>query len=287
MNKLKVHWILLRPFAAAGVLVSMLLGFLLAGANDITTFIIAFIGSAFILFGVHYHNSLSDFLKGIDRGETAKAYTAASEILPKGYATVMEVLLGTLILYAAGIVVWTWIAITTTPLALIPPLIGMGCGVAYNTFGKYKGLGEVLLALAFGLASTLAGYVPVARTITLTPVLAALIPGILFGLFYTIDQWQDKDRDSKLGIVNIAIILSRRNFPISRYLEFGFFVALIVHLYLILLGILPAMTFLSIAATPLMFLAVLTADTDPRLSSVYTLLVFGFYVVLMDIGLVF
>jgi len=286
-SRLKVHWILLRPFATAGLIPPMLLGYVMAGANDLITFLLAFIGATLILYGTHYHNSYSDYVRGIDRGVTAKAYTSASAVLPRGWVSVNEVIAGTFILYFLGVLVWVYLAVSKTPLAIIPMLIGLGCGILYNEHGKYKGYGELLLALAFGLASTLAGYIPVAGKISIEPVLVALIPGILWSLFYTMDQYQDKDEDAKLGLRNIAITLSDNKFPISRYIEFGFFLVLVIHLFLILVGIIPPLSFISIAVSPLMFLAVLSADVNPRKSAIYLILTFGFYVLLMDLGIVF
>lgn len=285
MNKLKVHWILLRPFATAGLVPPMLLGYALAGANDPLHFIVAFIGATLILYGTHYHNSYSDYVRGIDRGTSGKAYTSASTLLPLGLVSKEEVIAGMTILYLSGIAVWIWLSVNVTYLAVIPMILGLSCGILYNVHGKYKGYGELLLALAFGLAATLAGYIPVAKSISIEPVLAALIPGILWSLFYTMDQYQDKDIDSRVGLRNIAIILSDNQFPMSRYLEFGFFLTLAIHLYLILVGVLAPSTFVSIITVPLMFLSILSADTNPRKSAAYLILTFGIYVLVMGLAM--
>ena len=110
-SRLKVHWILLRPFATAGLIPPMLLGYVMAGANDLITFLLAFIGATLILYGTHYHNSYSDYVRGIDRGVTAKAYTSASAVLPRGWVSVNEVIAGTFILYFLGVLVWVYLAV--------------------------------------------------------------------------------------------------------------------------------------------------------------------------------
>ena len=285
MNKLRVHWILLRPFATVGILPPMLLGFALAGANNFINFIVAFIGTTFILYATHYHNSYSDFVRGIDNELSGKSYTKASAILPLGLASVKEVVAAAVLLYVAGLAVFVWLSLHTTVLTMIPCIIGLFCGIAYNTFGKYIGLGEILLALSFGLACTLAGYIPVACRISLKPVLASFIPGVLWTLFYTVDQVQDVHDDIRAGIRNLAIALTGYNFPISRYIEFGFFLVISAHLYFILIHVLPASTFIALITSPLMFLSIMTCEAkNYRKGAVYLILTFGLYVLLMDLA---
>jgi len=287
MNKLKVHWILLRPFATLGLIPPFLLGlFLAGGTNHLLLPAMAFIGSTFILYASHYHNSYSDYIRGVDTIETTavKGYTLASTILPQGLISETEVKLVAAILYLLGCVCWLFVICNTSILSMIPFTLGMLCAIAYNEIGKYRGWGEILMALSFGLSITLAGYIPIANTLTWETLIVALIPGMLWGLFYTMDQYQDSQNDMKCGIVNLAIKFIEYHFPISRYLEFGFFTVLILHIYLILIGILPAQTFISIAATPIAFLAILSADTNPKKSGMLLLFAYGLYVLLMDLG---
>lgn len=283
ISKLKVHWTLLRPFATVGILPPMLLGFSLAGFKDFINFIISFIGVAFILYGTHYHNSVSDYLKGVDTKDVEnKAYTSASKILPLGLASVKEVSFFAVLFYLLGVIVFS---LFRNFVCMIPCIIGLLCGVIYNEIGKYKGFGEILLALAFGLACTLAGYVPITGKIDIKPVLVSFIPGVLWSLFYTIDQYQDIENDAKRGIVNLAVVLAGYDFPISRYIEFGFFVVLSAHLYFILIHLIPSSTFIAVITSPLMFLSILTADKYPNRSALYLILTFGFYVLLIDLAI--
>lgn len=286
MASLKVWWVLLRPFAVLGIIPPLLLGFLLAPSHDIQSFILSFVGTTAILFGTHLHNAISDYVRGIDKGETAKAYTSASAILPRGLATLSEVKAATILCYAIGTLIFIYLSVICTPLCLIPLAIGLFCGISYNEFGKYKGLGELDLGLAFGLGCVLAGYVPAAKSISLSPVLVSFIPGSLWDAFYVIDQYQDINFDKRLGIRNLAITLSGYNFPISRYVEFIFFIVLISHLFFILINLLPPSTFTALFAAPLMFLSILTCEAgDYRRGAVYLILTFGLYVMILDLAL--
>jgi len=288
MASLKVWWVLLRPFAVLGTLPPLLLGFLLSECRDLSSFILSFAGTTAILFATHLHNSLSDYARGIDRGETAKAYTSASSILPLGLASVGEVRDGAITLYTAGSLIFVYLSLTRTPLCLIPLAIGLFCGISYNEFGKYRGLGELDLGLAFGMGCTLAGYIPSACDVSLAPVLVSFIPGALWDAFYCVDQLQDAQFDQRFGIRNLATVLCGYNFPVSRYIEFIFFIVLVSHLFFILIGLLPPSTFLSLTTASLMFLSILTCEArDYRRGAIYLILTFGLYVMILNLALLF
>ena len=216
----------------------------------------------------------------------SKGYTSASSILPQRLITLEEVKMSAVFLYILSIFAWAYVITSTTILSIIPFAIGLLCAIAYNEGGKYKGYGETLISFAFGLAITLAGYVPNTQWITFEIIEVALIPGILWMLFYTIDQMSDSEFDKKCGIVNLAIKFLEYDFPISRYIEFGYLIVLIFHIYLILNNILPPQTFIAIAATPLAFATILCVDKNPKKGGMMALMSYGIYVLLLNAGLI-
>ena len=282
----------MRPFAILGLIPPFSLGALMAahcGSINIVPTALAFIGSTLILYASHYHNSYSDFINGVDTLETtsdSKGYTSASSILPQRLITLEEVKMSAVFLYILSIFAWAYVITSTTILSIIPFAIGLLCAIAYNEGGKYKGYGETLISFAFGLAITLAGYVPNTQWITFEIIEVALIPGILWMLFYTIDQMSDSEFDKKCGIVNLAIKFLEYDFPISRYIEFGYLIVLIFHIYLILNNILPPQTFIAIAATPLAFATILCVDKNPKKGGMMALMSYGIYVLLLNAGLI-
>lgn len=292
MQRWKVHWILLRPFATAGLIPPMLLGFALADQmtwEALGLLMWAFVGAMFILYGTHYHNSYSDFVKGLDVLDpdlTPKKYTSGSQILPKGLASVREVVAGCILLYGLGLLTWIILAVHVgSIIVLIPGLIGLGCGISYNIWGKYKGYGELHLALSFGLGSTLGGYLPINPVLSWDPFLASVIPAALWSLFYTIDQYQDREEDAMWGLKNLAMKLDEYPFPISRFLQMGYTFTMFYHLILVNIGLFSPLTFISILTIPLMFMSIAEADNNPKKAGVLTILTFGFYVILMDFAM--
>ena len=292
MNKIEIHWILMRPFAILGLIPPFLLGALMSSCQvgfDLIPSIMAFIGSSMILYASHYHNSYSDYISGVDTVETtydSKGYTSASSILPRGLISTEEVMIFTVLLYMLGSLSWLVVILSTNMWAFIPYALGILCAVLYNEGGKYKGYGETLISFAFGLSITLAGYVPNAQSIDIGIIAVALIPGILWMLFYTIDQMSDSEFDKKCGIVNLAIKFLEYDFPISRYVEFGYLSVIIFHMYLILNNILPPQSLISIASIPLAFATILCVDKNPKKGGMMALASCGLYVLLLNMGFI-
>ena len=263
----------------------MFMGLGLATPRSLSNFLLACIGAFFILFATHYHNAYSDFRRGIDQGETGKAYTSASTILPRGLVSPREVIVIAVSYYLLGFLFYLWLAVEVSILCIIPALLGITCGISYNTYGKYIGLGEPFLGISFGLATVLAGYVTSTGCIEISPLLVSFIPGLLWALVYTMDQAQDIDTDVPRGIRNLASTLLAVPFPLSRYLEFGVFMVLLSHIFFILVEFITPLTFTAVITIPVMFSAILTADGNRRLSAQLLLLSFGLYVTIIDLCL--
>jgi len=283
-SKLKLYWTLLRPFATPGLLLPMLLGWVYGGCHNIYLFLISFFGSLSILYGTHYHNSLSDYLRGIDKGKSIKSYTKASAILPAGLVTVKEVKIGTLLLYGIGVCIFIYLSLRSLYF-LVPLIIGLSCAIAYNEGLKVLGFGDLLLAISFGPASVLAGYIPATLQISIKALLLSLLPAILWCNFFLFDQLSDSEEDKKSGIRSLAVRLSDSPFPPSRIAEFGFFFAILTHISLVVNSIIKPETLIALLATPFSLLAILSADTKPTRTAQLQIYAFGAYITLVIIGL--
>jgi|TARA_Y100000034_G_scaffold11832_2_gene12360 1,4-dihydroxy-2-naphthoate octaprenyltransferase len=293
MTRLQAHWILGRYFALKGIAVPFILGLAYAyylgllDTSDALHVGLMFVSIFALLIGTHYHNAYSDFVKGMDTESSGKDYTAGSSILPNGQATPFEVIGGAIFMYAIGLGSALHLYSSLGLHAFIPPILGLVCGVAYNEKTKYIGLGEPTLFISFGVVCTTAGFSAATGFIDWNIILISFIPGIQWTLFYTLDQATDMREDYLWGLRNLASYLAvEAYFPLSRYVESGFFSAVVWHLYLIVIGILPHQSFLGVLAFPFMFLTLIHADVKAELAANYSRYAFGTYVLLMSAGII-
>jgi len=290
LEKLKVHFILMRPFAVLGIIPPFLLGIALSGdIKNIDLIFQAFLVEVAVLFGCHYENSYTDYLFKIDTIETTKGkpYTSASAILPSGRASKREVLVSFVLLYGVAFatsILW-WLQ-GHFYLSIIVWL-GILISTSYNWFGKRKGLGEVFVFLTFGVLTVLYGYFSSGGSVVdvWKPLLVSIIPGILWKDFYTLDQYMDAKMDKSCGVINLAIKMLELEFKPSRYVEFGYMLINNYHLFLILIGVLPAITYIAIISSLIYYANIMIVDKNIKKGIILSLTGCFSYVMLMVIAL--
>ncbi|RLD17594.1 MAG: hypothetical protein DRI33_04885, partial [Caldiserica bacterium] len=142
MSKLKAWIITGRFFAAPWIFTNTLLGVKLAGF-DFKTWMLSFVIVLTALLGSHYLNAWRDWTLGFDKienGSRIKPYTAASQVLPRGWLTLKEVKLSTFALFILSIIIFILYAPKRLDtIALF--IMGLSVAIAYTDFFKPRGLG--------------------------------------------------------------------------------------------------------------------------------------------------
>jgi len=251
MNKLKAWIIAGRFFAGPWIAVNTLLGAKLAGFNFdawIASFVIVFS----TLLASHYLNAWRDYINNFDRlenGSKAKPYTAASQVLPRGWLTLKEVKLSTFAFFVLSIIIFILYAPKRADTITLF-LLGIFVATTYSDWWKPKGFGEVALFLGHGFGASTFAY-SLVRPITVEALAAGTLLGLLAGVVYTVDQWQDVETDFAKRVKNYAYLITRANMRLSTFFYFAITAVVTIHLAFVLMGILRASTLKALLLMPL------------------------------------
>ena len=251
VNKLKAWIIAGRFFAAPWIVVNTLLGVKLAGFN-FDAWMLSFVIVLSVLLAGHYMNAWRDYTLGFDQlenGSKAKPYTAASQVLPRGWLTLKEVKLSTFAFFALSIIIFILYAPKRADtIALF--LLGIFVATTYSDWWKPKGFGEVALFLGHGFGASTFAY-SLVRPITAEALAAGTLLGLLAGVSYTVDQWQDVETDFSRRVKNYAYLITKANMRLSTFFYFAVTVVVTIHLAFVLMGILRASTLKALLLMPL------------------------------------
>ena len=220
------------PFLTAA-LVPMLLGAAVArhampaAGWSWSMFAWALLGAVLAAAGTNLINDYGDARSGADDNNPAAGnpFTGGSRMIQLGLLAPWQVLLASLLCFAATVVIGLHINAELAGSALAPsPLLGiglLGCalGVAY-TVGpfalSYRGLGEVAVALGFGPVIVLgASYALCGAAGVAWPWRASLLASLPVALFILlvlwINQFQDAPSDAASGKRNWVVRMSQRS----------------------------------------------------------------------------
>jgi len=250
-EKIKAWFVSLRAFAIPWTGTNCLLGVALAGFG-LSAWILAFGITTSILFAAHQLNSVRDFKKGLDKleeGSEEKAYTSAQKILPKGILSVKTMLLSALAFVAFGVSLLLAFCPIRWDVWLIF-FLGLTMTCSYHDFWKPRGLPEVALFLGHGFAVTAFAYCLVAP-ISLEAVSAGILLGIFAASASTVDAWKDIETDYAKKVKGLAWNIAQANLPISQFWMGSIVMIYTVQIGMVLLGLLPNMTLLTVFLLPL------------------------------------
>lgn len=258
MSKLKSYWTSLRAFTIFWIIANSILALGCAKLwNDsfsVTHAVIAFLCVNFVLFFAHEMNNLIDYIRGVDKleeGSQAKAYTAASQLLPSGQMTTAETTALGLACLTIGTMCLYFIFNIYT---LIFAAIGVFLAITYTPIFKRYGFQELALALGHGIATTCFVYSAVAP-FSYKIFLTSAIPAIFAAGMITLDAWKDIETDLASRVKSYAQKLFELNVSPGSYGSWIFSVVVLAHFALILLNILPAITLAALFTIPLFHLS--------------------------------
>ncbi len=212
MHRLRVFWIALRPYSLPASLMPALIGAVgawrVSGAFSPVYLVLTGVGVALIHACGNLVNDAFDHARGIDR-----------EVIPVSGAVVRGLLTSsqalTLAAYCAigGAGVGIYLTLVRGPLVAVLGLAGLFLAVSYTAPPlslKYRGVGDLVILLAFGIGVAVGSWLVQAGRLTWTPVVwglpqAMLIVGILHA-----NNWRDVGRDRDLGARSLAQRLGER-----------------------------------------------------------------------------
>ncbi len=228
VNSLNAWFLAIRPKTLTGAVIPVMMGTSLA-LHDATVSWLPALGC--LLFAcamqvaANFINDLYDFLKGTDRADRLGPERACAQgwITPEAMKAGIGVTL--LLAAAAGLsVLWcVWSHLPYGGWELV--ILGAICMIfafLYTTLLSYKGWGDLLVLLFFGLVPVCGTYYVQGFTITTNLLMTGLMCGVSIDTLLVVNNYRDREQDAVSGKRTLIV---RYGEPFGRYLYLGLGIA--------------------------------------------------------------
>lgn len=254
-----------RPFSLTAALIPILVGSALALATGVPVspinFVIVLVGGVLLQVGTNMTNDAYDYLNAVDSEETPRA----SRVVIEGRLTPRQVLTGAYAVFATTLVLGIWLATRTTPLILVPVLLGIIAGYGYTAPPleyKYRRMGIPVVFVMMGPLMVWAAYLGVGGTGVWLPFWVALPVGLLVAAILHANDLRDIDDDRR---AKIRTLTGAMGFSPARML----YVALMLAPYaiiatLVVMHAVGTWALLSLLTLPLAFQTVRSSSQSGR-----------------------
>ncbi len=202
-------WLALRPRTLLAGVVPVLVGTgvaLFDGSARFLPAIAALAGSLWIQIGTNLVNDYADFERGADDDERLGPARAAQS----GWISVERLRLAAAFAFGMAALVGIYLVWQGGWPILVLGALGLVCGWAY-TAGPfplgYRGLGDVLVFVFFGLFAVAGTHAVQARDFSLLALLAGVPVGALATLILSINNLRDREGDVRVGKRTLAVRL--------------------------------------------------------------------------------
>ena len=237
-------------------------------------FFAGLIGLLFVLVGVEAFNEFFDWQLGTDR-------VFQLEPKPVSERTFVLGLTAFLVAFVIAIFLATELGVAIIVFAVI----GFFCAFSY--LGPplklaYRGLGELIIALAYGPFMVLGSYYVQSQRIAALPLFVSVIPALLLFSIAILNEVPDYFQDSLVGKRNICVRLWQKN-VVRLYgsIQLLFYAILLVGLWG---GRLPRLVWLVLACLPIFFISYTTGmrtyDNPPKFVSAVRYMIIHYTLVL-------
>jgi 1,4-dihydroxy-2-naphthoate octaprenyltransferase len=197
--------------SAAPVLVGSALGYAAAGTFSPVLFILALLAIMALHAGANMANDYFDHLSGNDwANKNPTPFSGGSRFIQQGVLSPKAILLAALLALTTGSIIGLIIVLLTQSLfILVVGLIGLLGGFFYTApplrLG-YRGIGEFVIAILFGLLPVCASYHLQTRTIDILPLLPACIVGLLIFLVILVNEFADFKADAAVNKKTLVVL---------------------------------------------------------------------------------
>ncbi|MBW7992206.1 MAG: 1,4-dihydroxy-2-naphthoate octaprenyltransferase [Planctomycetes bacterium] len=237
--------------SAAPVLVGSTLAYAITGSFNFGLFILALLAIMLLHAGSNMANDYFDHISGNDwKNNNVTPFSGGSRSIQEGIISPRTELLAALVALAAGSAIGLIIVLLTKSLfILILGIIGLLGGFFYTAppvkLG-YRCVGELVIALLFGLLPVFGSYYLQTDKIDIVPLLPAGIVAVLIFLIIFINEFPDLAADSA---VNKTTLIVRFGVPASVWIYrivlisgFIFAAAMLIHRSMFFAGLLYLLT---------------------------------------------
>jgi 1,4-dihydroxy-2-naphthoate octaprenyltransferase len=215
LKNLHLCFLASRPkFFTASILpvfVGSSLGYLVAGTFNAQLFILPTLAIIFLQAGANLANDYYDYKSRNDLlNKNITPFSGGSRFIPNGQLSPKVVIIEALITLSIGAILGLWIVyITKSYFILTIGIIGT-CGAFFYTAPPfklgYRGLGEVIIAVLFGLLPVYASYYLQTQFLDYKPLMPALIVSILVFEIILINEFPDLPADAAVNKKTLPVI---------------------------------------------------------------------------------
>jgi 1,4-dihydroxy-2-naphthoate octaprenyltransferase len=210
---LKTAVIAVRPFALPASSMPVLFGtasaVLIGDARfNPLLFILALVAMIILHSAANLLSDVNDFRKGLDREPTP-----ASGAIVRGYITARSGIIGSAVLFSAGVGIGTVIVFRVGWPILLIGSIGVAVGASYTLKPlafKYRALGDLAVFLNFGTLGALGAWTVQSGQPSWVPALWSIPMSMLVVAILHANNWRDIRGDSDRDIRTLASILGDR-----------------------------------------------------------------------------
>ena len=274
MNKLKLYLKELRAPFFTGAIVPVILGSVIAryhtGRFSWFFFVATLIGAVLIHAGANVINDYYDHKSGNDEANTdfVSPFTGGSRMIPDGLLSPREVFFEGIICYSLGALIGLWLAYERGLPILFIGLIGTLTSFFYTAPPfkfVYRGIGEIFVALNFGVLTVLGAYYVQAQSLSWIPVIASVPVALLIMLVLYINEFQDYSADKLVNKNHWVVRLGRKKATVG-YAAFLIITYLSI-LVAVFVKVIPIWALAAFVTMPLSVKAIKTAQDnydDPK-----------------------
>ena len=256
----------LRAEFLTASIVPVLLGGALArydtGSLDQLTFALTLAGAAFLHIGANVANDYFDHVSGNDPLNTrfVRPFTGGSRLIQEGLITPGAVLVTSIIFIIAAVIVGIVLTLMKGPVIIVLGLAGIISGFFYTAPPirfAYRGIGELIVGINFGLLIVIGTYFVQTGTVTAAAVVASLPLTLLVAAIIIINEFQDSNADARVGKRTLVVRLgTRKSSVLFAAVVLGAFACLIAGVFVRLL---PPHTLIALVSILFAFKAITTA----------------------------
>jgi len=292
--KFKAHlWTLPRWFATPFFGGALLLGAVLAGGINANAWI-GLAAGLLVMAGGHSFNSFLDYSwTGLDKGaiedrSAEKDYCGGQNIIEAGIVTPREVLLNAVGWYGLSAVPIIYLAVKVGWPILPVWVLSMLVSFWYSK-AKFNWTHELALFMGAGPLAALIGMYSVTPAPEWWVGIAASAPAglILSFVGLPLDEYPDAEANLKKGVKSVAYKVWEYGVDLGFYLLAWIMFVYLLQLFLIAVGILAPLTWLTFVLVPMFMAAVVFLKKSFRKTAGILVIIGACYPVIMLLGQIF
>lgn len=250
------------PFLLSAAIVPTAFGGVFAwhetASFDALLFLLALAGVLLLHMGTNVVNDYFDYRSGTDRINRNKTpFNGGSPFVVAGILTPVEIYRAALVFFALGAGIGLLLAYLTTPWIIPLGILGGALGYFYTSSRvnlAARGVGEIAVGLGFGPLVVGGAYAVQTGALAWAPFAAGVPLGLLIGLMLFINQFPDREADSKVGKNHWVVRMGLPTAAIGYVAIMATAFASIVVLWMI--GVYPALALLGLVPVIIAYRAV-------------------------------